>query len=524
MPGADSARGAEGSAATRRHLRGSSLLLLGRLISLVANFAVQVLTVRYLAKTDYGAYAYATALVSMGTHANLLGLNKAVARFLPIYETKRDDASLAGGLLVSFGALIGLGLAIVCLTLGLRSTLIGGYGVDAQSVGLLMILVALVPLGALDGLFQSLVAVFAHPRAIFWRRHVLGPGLRLAAILFVMATSGSVRALAVASVVAGALGVAAYAALLRGVLARQGWLTRLRACRPRLPSRELLGFGLPLLASDLGMIGRTTLPIIVLEAFRGVESVAELRAVVPLAGLNLIVLQGMKPLFLPTASRLFAREDPPALTDLFWKTALWTALLSFPIAAVTTFLADPLTVALFGERYARAGTLLAVLAIGNYIHAALGLNSYVLQVYARVHWLLATHALGALIAVGLAWFLAAEHGALGAAIAISVGLVVQNLVCHVGLVWRTDLRLGQLTFWATYAAIAGAALALFVLSNVVGPTAWLLVAVAAVTLALLRLFRRSLDIEATFPELARVPLLGALLGLGRGSAEHGLRR
>ncbi len=31
--------------ATRRHLRGSSLLLIGRLISLLVNFGVQVLTV-----------------------------------------------------------------------------------------------------------------------------------------------------------------------------------------------------------------------------------------------------------------------------------------------------------------------------------------------------------------------------------------------------------------------------------------------------------------------------------------------
>lgn len=36
--------------ATRKHIRGSTLLLIGRLIMLGINFGTQVLTVRYLAK------------------------------------------------------------------------------------------------------------------------------------------------------------------------------------------------------------------------------------------------------------------------------------------------------------------------------------------------------------------------------------------------------------------------------------------------------------------------------------------
>ena len=47
-----------GSAATRQQIRGSSLLLTGRLLSLAVNFATQVLIVRYLSKTDFGAFAH----------------------------------------------------------------------------------------------------------------------------------------------------------------------------------------------------------------------------------------------------------------------------------------------------------------------------------------------------------------------------------------------------------------------------------------------------------------------------------
>src|SRR3954462_1795704 len=75
-----------GAAATRRQIRGSSLLLAGRMLSLAVNFATQVLIVRYLSKADFGAFAYGLSIVSLGESLAVLGLDKAIARFLPIYE------------------------------------------------------------------------------------------------------------------------------------------------------------------------------------------------------------------------------------------------------------------------------------------------------------------------------------------------------------------------------------------------------------------------------------------------------
>src|SRR5919198_1404902 len=45
--------------ATDQHLRGSVLLLFGRVVALGLNFLIQILIVRYLSKSDYGAFAYA---------------------------------------------------------------------------------------------------------------------------------------------------------------------------------------------------------------------------------------------------------------------------------------------------------------------------------------------------------------------------------------------------------------------------------------------------------------------------------
>ena len=49
-PGQDSA--------TRKQIRGSTLLLTGRCVALLINLAVQVIAVRYLAKETFGAFAF----------------------------------------------------------------------------------------------------------------------------------------------------------------------------------------------------------------------------------------------------------------------------------------------------------------------------------------------------------------------------------------------------------------------------------------------------------------------------------
>ena len=61
-------------------IRGSSLFLVGRLISVVVNFLVGVLAVRYLVKSDFGAFTWAQSIAATGASTVLLGLNRATLR------------------------------------------------------------------------------------------------------------------------------------------------------------------------------------------------------------------------------------------------------------------------------------------------------------------------------------------------------------------------------------------------------------------------------------------------------------
>ena len=58
---------------TKKLIRGSSLLTVGRVIAMVLNFIVQVITVRCLMKADYGAFAYGLSIASMGASVAVFG-------------------------------------------------------------------------------------------------------------------------------------------------------------------------------------------------------------------------------------------------------------------------------------------------------------------------------------------------------------------------------------------------------------------------------------------------------------------
>ena len=61
---------------------------------------------------------------------------------------------------------------------------------------MLLILIVLAPLQALDTVLIATFAAFSKSKSIFVRKHLLTPGLRLAAVVVVVALSGDVEALA----------------------------------------------------------------------------------------------------------------------------------------------------------------------------------------------------------------------------------------------------------------------------------------------------------------------------------------
>jgi O-antigen/teichoic acid export membrane protein len=511
---ADAAAAAPHEEATRKQIRGSSLLLAGRFLTLGSNLVVQVLIVRYLSKGDYGAFAYALSLVHLAASIATFGLDRSITRFVPIYEEQRNYGKLFGTVVLATGTVLSLGLVILVFVYGLQAVL-GGRSLigDERAVDVLLILVLLTPINALDGLLMGMFAVFSKPRAIFFRRHVLTPTLRLTIVLLLVLGNRDVFFLAGGYVFAGALGVAIYSIMLFRTLKSDGLLARFSLPSIQIPAREVFGFTIPLLSSDLVYMAMNTSDVILLGHFGGPDEVADFRVIWPAAHLNQVVMASFTLLFTPVAARMFARNDREGINNLYWSTAIWIAVLTFPVFALTFSLAEPVTETLFGSRYSDSATYLTLLSLGYYFNAALGFNGLTLKVYGKLRYVVSINVVAALFNLGLNFILIPRYGPLGAAIGTCSTLVLHNFLKQGGLLLGTGVRLFRGRDLAVYVSIAVAAIFLLALQLFVAPPAIVAFAVAAlVSLAVIAFSRKSLRAGEMFPELMRFRVARLIAG------------
>jgi O-antigen/teichoic acid export membrane protein len=478
---------------------------------MVISLATQVVVVRALTKTDFGAFAYALTIAAGARTLLSLGQGKALSRFLATYEEQRDYKRMFGALLLALGT-IGVTSAVAISALLLFSDALVGTAVDSKAaVRLVLILIVLAPLEALDQVFVSLFATFSRPRAIFFRKYLLSPGLRLVVVVALVVVDADVTFLAIGYVVAGLLGILIYAGLLVRVLRERDLAKELDIRNVVLPFRAVFAFSVPLITSELAFLSLNVGGALLLGYYHSVVEVATYRAVFNPARLNIAVTSAFVTLFLPVAARLFARHDINALRRNYWHTAVFMAVLTFPIFALTGPLAKDTTVVLFGARYADAGAVLAVLAIGYYISAMLGFNAFTLQIFGRTRYLVGVDILVVAVNLALSFLLIPRFAAVGVAAANCAALLTQNVLHQLALPRCLGTGFIARGYVRCYLLIIGSAGALWAFQ-------WLglglipdLATAAVASLVVLVGNRRALELGDTFPQLQRVPVVRRLI-------------
>lgn len=496
---------------SRQQFRGSFLLVAGRFAALLVNLVTQVLAIRYLIQADYGAFAFALSAVEVVGYVSVLGLNKACSRFLPIFQERGDRERALGTLVMSVTTVLGLSLAIaLCLVAGRE--FLAEYLVSSRlSLTLLLTLIALAPIEALDFIFEAFFSAFGKVRIVFFRQYVLRPGLKLAAVVSVLMLEASVQTLAYCYLAAGAAGFLYYLPSLARVLRQQELVDRSRTRQVRLPLKEVWRFSGPLLTSHLVFLCQGSVAILFLEALSGNIAVGEFRAVLPFARLNIVVVTCFSLLFTPLACRYLSRDQEAEIDRLYWDSAAWIAVLTFPIFALTTVFSDSLTVLMLGDEYASASGVMTLLAVGFFFEATLGLSVHTLRVYARVRYIVLSDVLASLTGVALLWILIPRYGTSGAALATAAFMVVGHVLYASFAHFTTDVKTlvprGLKIYLSTLLAVAGLAVVHeFLRPHWVG----VLPLIAVAWLGLIFANRRELAVERVCPEIARVPLLWRL--------------
>jgi O-antigen/teichoic acid export membrane protein len=503
-------RAPRGKASSKAQMRGSALLLIGRLLGMGLGLVIQLLLVRVLTKDDFGSFAWALSIVTLVQSVIPLGLDRIDSRFLAKYDEEGDDRKLVGVLVTEGLVVIGLGSLVFVAVLIWHSRLSPGIAPSETAANLLVLMVLLAPLGALDAMVMNTFATFARARAVFVRRYLLEPGLRLTAIVGVYLLGAGVYGLTVGYVLASLLGVSIYAVMVVQLLSRIGVLAELRG-RVTLPVRAMVREGFPLMTSSLVYVVVMALPTFVLGAVGTSADVASLRAVMPIAQLSMAASGAFWVLFPPMITRQWQRGDMHGVRLTYWRTALWVALVSYPALVLSVSFASPVTTTLLGQQYAASAPLLAITAFGFWFQSATGFSAILMATAGRLRFIFFANLATLAIGIASAFLLIPRYGAWGAAVSMTLSLVLGNALRQVGL---KGLAPGVVERWMVgpYAAMVAGVVATALLQRWLGVGFLLaLLLSAVVSVGVLVVTLPYLDVAHTFPELLRIPVAGGIL-------------
>ena len=499
---------------THKQIRGSSLLFAGKLVSVGINLIAQVMIVRYLSKTDFGAWGYVLALVAFFQAFSTLGLSRSITRFIPIYHEKDEYEKLFGTIVLVMVTIFAASVIVVTAVFLYPELIAGLVSGNYQPVTLLFIMIFLVPVQAIDVVLLGLFASFTSPKAIFIRKYILEPVLKLSVVLLLVSLGSTVFFLAYGYLAVSIFGVVIYIWIFIRMLRQHGVLKRFKFNTLNIPAKEIFAFTIPLLSSDILAILMLSTDTLILGYFHNTEAVASYQVILPAVRINKMVMTSFAFLFTPLAARFFAKNDYAGINDLYLRIAIWLAVLSFPMFALSFSLAAPLTVTLYGERYADSWVFLNMLAFARYFSASLGFNGLTLTVIGKVKFIMLTDLATALANVVGNLILIPPYGALGAAIATSVSIVIHNILKQLGLKYLGGLHIFDKKYISVYLLLYGSALGLFFLQQYTSLHFYILLPITGLAyLSILRICQKKLDVERTFPELLKIPYMHKILGV-----------
>jgi O-antigen/teichoic acid export membrane protein len=502
--------GSDSGGIARDQIRGSSLFLVGNVLSLAITFLPHLLLVRYLTPEAFGHLAYALSVAAVGkTYA--LGFNEAMSRFVPIYHAKRDSARVLGSIVVVFAATLLISCLLVATFAVASGPILALLTKGREPAGLLLILMFMVPLETTNLLIMNLFACFARAREIFWGRFIIPPLLRVIVITLVVFRHSDLQSLAYGYLLVEFITVVVFSALIICELRRQKLPLELSCIK--FPIREIFGFSLPLMASNvIGTIGNS-IPVLLLGYFHPMSTVAYYRVVLPAAVLCGMIPGNFMPLYLPFASRLYAKGDTAGINHLFWETSVWMSVLAFPIFLVTACFARPLTIFLYGSRYAESAPILAILSLGYFINVIFAFNGVTLKVLGKIRSMVILNIVTPIIIVVFNLLLIPRYGAVGAAVATCAGVIMQNLLRQLTLWFESDgISFFEKRFVFFFLVLGLSAVSLYLIQLFTSSSIYVaLTLVPTVSTFVLWLVKKHLKIADIFPEILRLPVVGRLL-------------
>lgn len=409
-------------------LAGSAWSLVSWLVSAATALPLNVALVRLMSPSSFGIYALATGISAFVVPFAAFGLQGSVAYQATQALTSEEHQGLSmvaraatrvAGYLVVFVSVTVAGVSLIMSRIPSLSSVVPAFLALAP-----MALVA--PLGeAVMGLIQ----------ATFQPKIPLISGAFRSGLLLTLTISLLVAGLRSAVSMAAAQSVAVGASVVVLVL-WSGWVGHARTRPERsLGSKRFMTYGLAALATTTFFVAVSQLDVVFLGGFHGSAGAGAYAPVSGIADAIGALFAILASYALPAMTAARTRGKDADLLDLTRWISRWGLVLCAPALGLMAAAPGPLLHLLFGNRSAGMVLPARILAIGVTINVLLGFNTYAILALGLPRVLARNALVGLIVSVIACATLIPRLGAVGAAAATAIAILVANGLAS-SFLWR----------------------------------------------------------------------------------------
>lgn len=413
-------------------LRGSGIVMIGMCSKILLVFAAEVIAARILLPERYGLITWGLFVINIISMMTGLGLNTALRRFLPIYQSQGDQASVRGTILMSgmfsvIGGILG-GLLLFVGAGWLAGTVMG----DSRETMILLTFVFAVPLWNMQKIMLAVFSGFKRPIYKVLVEDIFVP----AGFLIVVISAWAMEWKEV-PIARGYVLVYLISAVLSIIFMRikTPYRETLHVA-PQYHTKEILKFSWPLIFTE--PLGKITglIDVLIIGILTTTYTVGVYRTASDMAVIMSMILMVFGFMYLPMVSEFVVKKDYSQWQDMNARVARWSMLITFPIFATFFFFSEEVINLVYGYQYSDAAPVLRILAVAYFGHAMVGFTGLNLAAAGMTGVQLAVHIASLAINIGGNCFLIPRYGVQGAAVATLVSLLVKNGVLLILTRWH----------------------------------------------------------------------------------------
>ena len=396
----------------------ATLLSLAIQVGAIAFGVVQaMLTARLLGPEGYGVVAYVFSLALLLATLALLGTEQLAVREVARFRALNDDRSLANFLRGIRRPVIGSCLIGVIIAILMIPYFTAG---DESFKGAVWFVVLLFPIVAFILQNQGILRGFGRVALAQTPFQILRPALTVFVLVTVWALglnitpTGYLVTVTIGTGLAFVLTVFALSRLPRREQATTGSLDGF--AKMAAPFFLITVFGLLL----------REINTLMLAWWSSAEETGLFQPIARIAPLLVLGSQAASMLFAPRVSELWAKGEKERLARIT-RTFTWTTTGFAIVMAVVVLGLGDFILGLFGREFTANTAALWWIAAAQIVNAACGPVGFLLTMTSRAAAAVWPQAAGVVVNIALSVVLIPSHGAYGAAIAMSVGIVTWNI-------------------------------------------------------------------------------------------------